>query len=78
MTAPGIKFPSAAEVAVRNADELHGLTAAERLERLLALVRSVDRLPVDPALRSRQVLELERQKGAELRALAKVQGARHV
>ena len=77
MRHPGIRFPTAAESALQNADEYRGLTVSQRLDCLLALIRTVEGVCASDAVRARQLAERDRQKDAELRALTRAQEEGH-
>ncbi len=78
MDSLGIRFPAALEAAVANAEDCRGLTIDGRLDRLLALNRTVDAILATRMDRSRVIEERDRRKDEELAALVAVQMRGHV
>ena len=74
----GIRFPTAAATAIANADECRDLTIDGRLDRLLALNRTVDAILAMRIDRSRVIEERDRRKDEELAALVSAQKRGHV
>jgi hypothetical protein len=74
----GIAFPTMAEAASQNADEVRGLSVSERYDALLALIRTVEAISSDSPIRARQLAEHDRQKDEELQILVQAQIKGHV
>jgi hypothetical protein len=78
MNSLGIRFPAAAATAVANAEECRDLSIDGRLDRLLALNRTVDAILATRIDRSRVIEERDRRKDEELATLVSVQKRGHV
>ena len=78
MKSLGISFPTLAEAALQNAAEYRGLSASERLDRLLALLRTVEEICAGRPDRAEQAAAYDRRKDEELQALIGVQIRGHV
>ena len=74
----GIAFPTEAEAALQSADEYRGLSASERYDALLGLIRTVAAISSERPIRASQLAEHDRQKDEELRALVQAQIRGHV
>jgi hypothetical protein len=74
----GIRFPTAAETARRNAGEYRGLSAPERLECLLALIGTVEAISRERPDRAAQLAGHDRLKDEELEILIRTQVRGHV
>jgi hypothetical protein len=74
----GIAFPTPAQAALRDAEELGSLSARERLDCLLSLIRTVDTISRQRADRAAQIAEHDRMKDEELECLVRTQVRSHV
>ena len=74
----GIAFPSPAQAALRDAEELSSLSARQRLDCLLSLIRTVDAISRQRPDRAVQIAEHDRMKDEELEALVRTQVRGHV